>query len=138
MKNMYFLVFIVMNLFASNVVFACRCEIPDIESAYRQSSMVVFANTQDVIIAPSGEGSTAVLIIDRWWKSKSPKKIIVNSLSNCSYPLEAGKNYLLFLDLESNGLYSTGQCAGNKALEFNSKYKEKLLKLKQSSKNSNN
>ncbi len=131
MNTQYYPLFIVASLLIPNTVFACRCEAPGIDAAYKQSSMVVFANVQDVITAPSGEGSTAILKINRWWKSKSPEKITVNSLSNCSYSWKSGKNYLLFLNLESNGLYSTGLCAGNKTLKSSDAYEEKLFKLEQ-------
>ena len=42
----------------------CRCHIPDIDTAYRHSSIVVFANVRGFVIAPSGEGSTARLKTD--------------------------------------------------------------------------
>lgn len=134
MKYRSIVILIAMSLFLPSTVSACRCKTPNFKTAYEQASMVVFANVQDAIIAPSGEGSTAILTINQWWKSKSPVRIVVNTLSSCSYHWEVGNNYLLFLNLESNGIYSTGLCAGNEMLEFSNKYTKELLKLGQSSK----
>ncbi|MFS1525083.1 hypothetical protein ACL7TT_13395 [Microbulbifer sp. 2304DJ12-6] len=111
--------------------FACRCQEQSIQINYERSSMVVYANVQDFIAAPSGEGGTAILAINHWWKSSSPKKIVVNSLTNCSQNFEIGGSYLLFLNMEPSGLYYTDRCLGNKDLGYTEAYSKVLSKLKE-------
>lgn len=111
--------------------FACRCQEQSIQINYERSSMVIYADVQDFIVAPSGEGGTAILAINHWWKSSSPKRIVVNSLTNCGQHFEIGGSYLLFLNMESSGLYYTDQCLGNKNLGYTESYSKVLSKLKE-------
>lgn len=110
-------------LFLSTSAFACRCKEPSIEQTFKSSSMVVYATVKDFIPSPLDEGGTAIILIDTWWKSSSPEKIVVNSLTNCRFNFEINKSYLLFLKQESSGLFYTDKCSGNKDLtskdEFN-------------------
>lgn len=112
-----------------SIALACQCKEQNINSNYKNAAMVVYAHAQDYIASPSGEGGTVVLVIHRWWKASSPKKIVVNSLTNCNFDFEVGNNYLLFLNIESNGLYYTDNCAGNKKLKSNNEYSEPLTIL---------
>jgi hypothetical protein len=92
--------------------------------------MVVYANVQDFIASPSNEGGTAIIFISDWWKSTSPKKIVVNSITNCGFSFEIGKSYLLFLNQESNGLFYTDNCSGNKELKLKDEYSKELKDIK--------
>ena len=110
--------------------FACKCKELSIQKNFNNSSMVVYATVKDFIPSPSNEGGTAVLLIDNWWKSNSPQKIVVNSLTSCGFNFEANKSYLLFLNQESNGLFYTDKCSGNKELKSKDEFTTALEKLK--------
>lgn len=118
--------------FLSESVLACQCKDQNIDINCRNSDMVVYATIQDFIASPSADGGTAVLAIDRWWKSSSPRKIVTNSLTSCGLDFETGDSWLLFLNKESNGLFSTDRCSGNKKLEPDNRLNQQLKDLKNS------
>lgn len=99
-------------LMAENAL-ACRCQQPAIADSYKNASLVVHARVNDIVIAPSGEGSTAILEIKKAWKAESPSRIAAISLTNCHFLWEKTKEYIVFLTEEPNGLYSTDKCKGN-------------------------
>lgn len=128
MKIMSYALFCLLLISSSS--FACRCKEPSIDQSYKNSSMVVYASVQDYIPSPSNEGGTAVVLVSEWWKSTSPKKIVVNSLTNCGFNFETGKNYLLFLNQEPSGLFYTDMCSGNKALKLDDQFSRTLKNIK--------
>ena len=93
---------------------ACRCIEPEIATAYKNSVAVVQVTAEEVINVPEGSGITAILNVSKSWKTNTASKIAVNSLTSCYFPMKKDKGYILFLNIEPNGLYSTGRCAGNK------------------------
>jgi hypothetical protein len=97
----------------ANTAIACRCQQPEASDSYNDASLVVRARVADIVTAPSGEGSTAILEITDAWKAESPSRIAVISLTNCHFPWEKKKEYIVFLSEEPNGLYSTDRCKGN-------------------------
>ena len=132
MKTIRYLTLVISVL--PTMAFACQCNEIDINNSYNESAMVVYANVQDFIPAPSGEGGTAIIIIKHWWKSSSPERVAVNSLTNCNLDFEIGSSYLLFLGMESNGLYYADKCSGSKILTFNNEYSKTLKNIKNNTK----
>lgn len=122
--------FLLCTALISTPSFACKCKQLGIQKNYKNSSMVVYATVQDFIPSPSNEGGTAIISIDEWWKSASPKRIVVNSLTSCSFNFSKEKKYLLFLNEESTGLFYTDNCSGNRELKSANEYNVELEKLK--------
>lgn len=115
MKN-HHLVFYVFLLLVPQLAIACRCTEPSIESAYNQADIVLRAKVEDVVEAPTGEGLTAILDISQSWKKSTKARAIVNTLTDCYYPFEKGKEYIVFVTIDPTGFYSTGKCNGNKSV----------------------
>ena len=116
MKTILCLIFVGSSFLVSSA-YACRCVAPTHISAYTDADIVVKAVVKDVIITPSGEGSTGILEVSQSWKSDSPVRLAVSSLTNCSFPWEKDKEYVLYLIMDSTGLYSTGRCLGNISID---------------------
>lgn len=129
----YFCILVLIIFVTPMSAFSCRCNEQSIQANYENSDMVVYVTVQDFVPAPSGEGGSAVLAISQWWKSSSPERIVVNSLTSCSQEFEVNNSYLLFLNRETSGLYYTDRCLGNELLDDKDAYSEELRKLKKSS-----
>lgn len=112
MRNMLYLAIISFS-FHYNSAYACRCVPPSHASAYSMADLVVRATITDVVVAPSSEGSTAILDVAKSWKNSSPARIAAITLTGCSFPWRKDKEYIVFLFREANGIYSTGRCVGN-------------------------
>jgi len=114
MKKILPISIFILLLLTETTVLACRCNPPDVARAWKDASLVVRVKVDDVIILPSGEGSSAIVTVAASWKKDSPKRLVVSSFTNCAFNWKAGKEYVLFLRKESNGLYSSDRCMGNR------------------------
>ena len=90
---------------------------------------MVYASVTDYILSPTNEGGTAVISIIKFWKSTTPIKLVVNSLTSCGFNFEVGKDYLLFLHQDSTGLFYTDSCSGNKILNSKNEFDNTLNAL---------
>jgi len=96
---------------------ACRCAEPAPEDAYRGADAVVQASVTKVVPASDGPGGTAILHVSRAWKADVPKEIAVFTVTSCAYIWREGERHILFLIRDSNGLYSTARCLGNRRMD---------------------
>lgn len=111
------LLFSLLYILNIQTAYACRCKAPEIANSYNNSVAIVQVTAEEVINVPEGSGITAILNVTKTWKAGTTSKIVVNSLTNCYFPMEKNKDYILFLNIEPNGLYSTDRCVGNKTSE---------------------
>jgi hypothetical protein len=95
--------------------FACRCVEPvPPKTAYRHASAVVMAKVLDVRTDVTQQSSTARIAVSQHWKLETPAEFEVFTDTNCAYPFESGREYVLFLlkDRPMPG-YVSGRCMGN-------------------------
>ena len=98
---------------------ACRCVEPvPPASAYRHASAVVKARVVDVQVNAAEQSATARLTVSQHWKRGTAAEIDVFTDSNCAYPFEVGREYVLFL-LKDRPLpgYVSARCMGNQPVE---------------------
>lgn len=109
-----------------SIALACRCTNKGLQFQYTEAELVVYAIITDYIPAPSDEGGTAIVSIDKWWKSSSPMRLAINSLTNCALDFQIGKKYVLFLKQDNNGLYYADRCSGSGLIVDEPEYSGKL------------
>lgn len=100
---------------------ACRCVEPlPPATAYRHASAVVKARVVDVRINAAEQSATARVSVSLNWKLGTATEIEVFTDTNCAYPFEAGREYVLFL-LKDRPLpgYVSGRCMGNQPTDGN-------------------
>jgi len=129
MKNRIFIAIFI--FFLSFNVYACRCIEPSHSKAFELSDIVVIGEVLEISPLTENKGSIAIIKVNKTWKKEIKSKIGILSITNCSFAMDKGKNYILFLKSEEYGLYSTGRCSGNK-LVSNSKKLLKWLDTKKS------
>jgi hypothetical protein len=117
MKMKLHYILIGLSAMTANTALACRCQQPAVSDAYNDAALVVHARVTDIVTVPSGEGSTAILEIKKAWKAASPARIAAISLTNCHFPWDKQKEYIIYLTEEPNGLYSTDKCKGNQQID---------------------
>lgn len=100
--------------FAQSEALACRCLEPGARDAYAGAYAIIQARVTEVVPAPEGDGGIAILVVSQAWKRDVPEKLAVITITNCAYPWQEGKEYILFLLRESTGLFSTARCLGNR------------------------
>ena len=94
---------------------ACRCVEPIAPSpAYRHATTVVQGRVDGVKLNAADQSAIATITVTAAWKQAVPATIEVFTDTNCAYPFETGREYVLFL-LKDRPLagYVTGRCMGN-------------------------
>ncbi len=93
---------------------ACRCKEPtEIAGPYKRAEAVVVAKVSNVSPNPKIDGFTVILQISEVWKASLPRLITVETGTDCRYPFEQGKEYLVVVLKVASG-YTTGRCLGNR------------------------
>jgi hypothetical protein len=93
---------------------ACRCKEPaQISGPYSRALAVVRAKVSMVTPNPKIDGFTVILQVSEVWKTSLPQMITVETGTDCRYPFEEGKEYLVVVLKVPSG-YTTGRCLGNR------------------------
>lgn len=95
---------------------ACHCPSYDAQGWYDHADAVVDAKVESIV--EKGAERFAHLKIEVFWNPESlPRKLTVrtedNIHTNCGYPVEQGRGYLLYLRRDETGQFSTDFCSGN-------------------------
>ncbi len=80
---------------------------------YSRALAVVRAKVSNVTPNPKIDGLTVILQVSDAWKASLPRMITVETGTDCRYPFEEGKEYLVVV-LKSPSGYTTGRCLGNR------------------------
>ena len=94
---------------------ACRCTEPvEIKGPYSRSHAIVLAKAARVTPNPKIDGFTVELQVREAWKNSVPAKLTIETGTDCRYPFEVDKEYLVVV-LKGSAGYSTGRCMGNRS-----------------------
>lgn len=131
-----------LSLYAQTAHATCTCEQMAPESQEQVADAVFIGTT----LGPSeeaGNGIWTTLSVENMKKQTDEAKIIMNAvvmageervriaqkLSNCNFPFEEGKKYLVFASIAQSekgvGYMTTGQCAGTKEITEETQTEEK-------------
>lgn len=108
---------LVFFLLISSNVYACRCIKPSQNDSFKNSESIVFGKVLEVATLPDYDGSISIIKVLKSWKDKTNETIAIISITNCSYSFEKNKEYVLFLNKDRYGLYSTDRCSGNTLID---------------------
>lgn len=110
-------VFIVVLIFASTYVHACRCKEANLESAFNGSESVVIGRVLAVAPLTDYDGNISIVEVVKSWKKPTNKIIAIISVTNCSFIFEKDRKYTLFLKHDRYGLYYTDKCMGSRSTD---------------------
>jgi hypothetical protein len=105
--------FLLAALLSVESAFACRCRPPDVWRAYAQVQAVASVRIKTVTAAPSGGVEQAEADVIEAWKSDLPDSITIFGALICEYPLQEGGDFVLYLNRNDKGNWTTGNCLGN-------------------------
>jgi serine protease inhibitor ecotin len=104
---------------ATSQAIACRCVEPVApKAAYRNASVAVKAQVTDLKTDPAKDATTVTLAVSHRWKQNAAEQIEVVTDTNCAYPFEKNREYVLFLQ-KDKGMpgYYTARCMGNQPID---------------------
>ncbi len=93
---------------------ACRCNEPTMSQAYARADAVAMVSIEAISQLP-GDITCAKGVVTQSWKSTLPESLTIFTGEDCSYRLNKGGTYLLYLKRNKDGEFGTYRCRGNKS-----------------------
>ena len=100
----------------SSTVYACRCKMPSTASAYKKAEMVLVVKAEKVGNLSDETQSVELSVSAAWKQNASVNLKVIAGGKVCGYFFEEGKEYVVYLKKNGNGVWVTANCVGNKVM----------------------